>query len=731
MRRIGLAHVLLGPGACVQHVFTDAESPWIMISNLPRTTRKSDLQSLVAPFGETRYIRVYEPKSDTHYLPTARVLFDRHEQAQAAVKDLQGQAVRGKRIVVRLDTDVSGAGLDGSFVRGLTEGPSSVVEGQSSLIGNDPAAIVRSCTVKVTWFAPTASVYVTYATPKFAQERVKELNGRTFGNRRLTMKLVFEERGNLAKIGKENGGFVVRIDGLWANLDVEQLSKFVRSRDIVVQPNYSSEAGLTKLRENLSDVAPLESFKLLANRRDDVKYHALARYTTPTAAAAAVKIFEGRRGDYLGNSPVWVSRHLTIKYSITAKLVEALQGEINKLHSWAMDDPDLHVRQQVDNRKPGYVEVSLSGNGTKQIAAAKAQLDRALAGEPLCDLEGLKIWDQYFTSDDGVAFLGSVATSTGVCLRADQRTNSLLLFGPAYARKDASELLRAELTRLAQLKRILSVPRPVFRRIRGGGLTILRNLVGSGNIYTNVFRESLTFYGNDEVVRRVRKALDVMYSEVGNRLPRHSDCVVCLCQPEDPILLHCGHQYCKSCFSQYVASAAESRTLPLVCVGNECKSNIPLSMITLHASLPDQDALFHTAFQAHVASHPDQYRYCPTPDCQYIYRVGPPDAGVQCRLCLTHICTHCHVEQHEGISCEDYLASHDQSEIQKSFDRWRAANDVKACPNCKASIEKIAGCNHMMCSACRTHMCWVCVKSFRTGDEVYEHMRKKHGGIGL
>ncbi|KAF8599702.1 hypothetical protein BDV93DRAFT_560014 [Ceratobasidium sp. AG-I] len=734
MRRIGLAYVLLGPGACVQHVFTDAESPWIMISGLPRQTRKCDVQSLVAPFGETRYMKLYEPKSDTHYLPTARVLFERHEQAQAAVKSLHSQTIRGKRIGVRLITDVSGGGLDGSFVRGLTDGPSSVdtqAQGQSSLIGNDPAAIVRSCTVKATWYAPSASVYVTYASPKFALDRVKELNGRTFGNRRVRMQTVFSERDNMAKVGKENGGFVVRVDGLWANLDLDPLSKFVRSRDIVVQPNYSSEAGLTKLREDLSDIAPLESFKLLPNRRDDLKYHALAQYTTPTAAAAAVKVFEGRRGEYLANSPVWVTRHLTIRYSISAKLVEALQGEINKLHSWAMDDPDLHVRQQEDNRKPGYVQLTLSGNSTKQVAAAKAQLDRALAGEPLQDREGLKIWDQYFMSEDGIKLLESVAAKTSVCLRADQRTNSLLLFGPAYAREDASELLRAELTRLAQLKRILSIPRPVFRRLAGGGLTILRNLVGNGNIWVNVFRESLTFYGNDQVVRRVKKAIDVMYSEVGNRLQRHSDCVVCLCQPEGSILLHCGHHYCKTCFSQYVASAAESRTLPLVCVGNGCKANIPLSMITLHASLPDQDALFHTAFQAHVAAHPDQYRYCPTPDCQYIYRVGPTDAAVQCRLCLTHICTHCHVEQHEGISCEDYLASHDQSEIQKSFDRWRAANDVKPCPNCKASIEKIAGCNHMMCSACRTHMCWVCVKSFPTGDEVYDHMRKKHGGIGL
>ncbi|KZP18600.1 hypothetical protein FIBSPDRAFT_1027453 [Athelia psychrophila] len=35
-------------------------------------------------------------------------------------------------------------------------------------------------------------------------------------------------------------------------------------------------------------------------------------------------------------------------------------------------------------------------------------------------------------------------------------------------------------------------------------------------------------------------------------------------------------------------------------------------------------------------------------------------------------------------------------------------HDVKACPGCKACIERIAGCNHMACTRCQTHMCWEC-----------------------
>jgi hypothetical protein len=44
------------------------------------------------------------------------------------------------------------------------------------------------------------------------------------------------------------------------------------------------------------------------------------------------------------------------------------------------------------------------------------------------------------------------------------------------------------------------------------------------------------------------------------------------------------------------------------------------------------------------------------------------------------------------------------------------------------SIEKTEGCDHMECAACGTHMCWQCMKTFKSGPEVYGHMSKDHNG---
>jgi hypothetical protein len=37
----------------------------------------------------------------------------------------------------------------------------------------------------------------------------------------------------------------------------------------------------------------------------------------------------------------------------------------------------------------------------------------------------------------------------------------------------------------------------------------------------------------------------------------------------------------------------------------------------------------------------------------------------------------------------------------------------------------------MTCIKCQTHICWECLATFPKGDGIYEHMRQKHGSIGL
>lgn len=55
--------------------------------------------------------------------------------------------------------------------------------------------------------------------------------------------------------------------------------------------------------------------------------------------------------------------------------------------------------------------------------------------------------------------------------------------------------------------------------------------------------------------------------------------------------------------------------------------------------------------------------------------------------------------------------------------------ESKTCPGCDVPVFKSMGCNHMTCTQCQCHWCWVCSSKFDTASETYDHLDEMHGGI--
>jgi hypothetical protein len=125
------------------------------------------------------------------------------------------------------------------------------------------------------------------------------------------------------------------------------------------------------------------------------------------------------------------------------------------------------------------------------------------------------------------------------------------------------------------------------------------------------------------------------------------------------------------------------------------------------------------------------YAYCPTPDCPQVYRLGPPETSVQCSECLAHVCACCKIEWHEGFSCTE-IQQYQDPETRKNVGFMKSLG-IKTCPKCGTLIAKTAGCNHITCTGCKTHICWVYMKDFGQsgGGIAYEHMSAVHGNWGL
>ncbi|KAF8461195.1 hypothetical protein BDZ91DRAFT_684137, partial [Kalaharituber pfeilii] len=200
-------------------------------------------------------------------------------------------------------------------------------------------------------------------------------------------------------------------------------------------------------------------------------------------------------------------------------------------------------------------------------------------------------------------------------------------------------------------------------------------------------------------------------------------CPVCMEPAEPPVVrTGCGHTYCKSCIRDYIRASIDGHKFPIACFhasgGAECSA--PISISTIQELLPtsDADQLFEASFSSYVQARPQQYSYCPTPDCSTVYLVTLLESVFTCSQCFLGICTACQRPAHHGQTCTQHRAAIDGKE---EFEHWKAHAGVKRCPKCHVDIEKKDGCNHMTCK-CGAHLCWSCMREFPRGT-IYAHMR--------
>uniref|UniRef100_A0A8H8CHA8 RBR-type E3 ubiquitin transferase n=1 Tax=Psilocybe cubensis TaxID=181762 RepID=A0A8H8CHA8_PSICU len=144
-------------------------------------------------------------------------------------------------------------------------------------------------------------------------------------------------------------------------------------------------------------------------------------------------------------------------------------------------------------------------------------------------------------------------------------------------------------------------------------------------------------------------------------------------------------------------------------------------------------ALVEAALVHHLDQHPQEWRYCTTPDCKQIYRRRSMQAALQCPSCFSTICPACDKEAHEGMTCEERRILKDPAEQQRLTEELAKEFGYKNCPQCDVLIEKTEGCNHMTCK-CGAHICWSCMavsddRGPFNGNTIYVHMNTVHGNI--
>lgn len=198
-------------------------------------------------------------------------------------------------------------------------------------------------------------------------------------------------------------------------------------------------------------------------------------------------------------------------------------------------------------------------------------------------------------------------------------------------------------------------------------------------------------------------------------------CGICLEESSDNYSLTCGHLFCKPCYSTYVTLKIDDESiLDSTCPQEGCNERFACDDVK--ALLPDKVKICESMLLKSYIERSSECRYCPGADCSMIAISDTAEGQGSCTMCGTSFCFECGMNPHIPAACDECKGF---IRLLESSEYWIQKN-AKPCPGCKAPIEKNTGCNHMTCTKCTAHFCWVCLTPIDADGDLNRHVCNRY-----
>ncbi|RYP47141.1 hypothetical protein DL768_006751 [Monosporascus sp. mg162] len=463
------------------------------------------------------------------------------------------------------------------------------------------------------------------------------------------------------------------------------------------------------VRSLLTKIGPVEFWEVTLESTAK-RFKAKARFLDETDARDAMSQLNGKELPFHKNGKLTVKMVYSAKFKVRSDIYNAVVSRVST-HVDAWKKKHVFLRAYPSSRM-----LKIEGESDTEVASSKAILDSILGGVVAKD-------DQR-------------QQELGVVVVRNKAKQELRLFGTENKINEAQRQL-ANLFRIeASSAHAIELDPPKFDWAMCGGFNTITNRLGTEKAALDILSSpkkiiissSLEDYDLALALVNGRELVDQPKSETASGAAVAEDCSVCWTEADSPVRTACDHVYCQDCFENGCAALSVSEAdFVLSCHGDQGNCNRAISLKDMHKHLSSavfEDAL-ERSFASYVRRHPNELRFCPTPDCGYVYRVTRSAKTHTCSNCLQPTCSACH-EPHVDMTCAEYKDI--QSGGYAAFKKLKEETGIKDCPKCKTPIEKVAGCNHMKCIGCNVHICWVCMMTFSSGGPVYDHMSKMHGG---
>ena len=440
----------------------------------------------------------------------------------------------------------------------------------------------------------------------------------------------------------------------------------------------------------------------------------------------------------LDGNPVAVTVDLKSSIHITKRVYEAVKDDIEAYIDEAKNTfPNTSI--SIKQVKFGNFMADISASSTTDMASVKVGIHKIADGDQL-ECERNEAIIKLFTRD-AREYLRKVGQEHKSLVTVDDRTMTIRVQGTAQSKTLTFIKINEYLGKMAESseKEIPlkgnNNPVGLMKALivqYGTDLGKLKTDCGLLSITLKHRLHSIILNGDANAVDNAISKIEDVKGKLTTNPSREADesapeCPICLCEIDLPEMVRL--EYCQPCLKSQVLSAVQAKQFPIACAAEDCNHPIVLKDIRLQIEKGSlkMKPLAVAAVSSFVGKNKKLFRYCTTPDCGMVYSVSEDGRQFQCSDCGARICTSCHVQFHDGLTCAMYeSAKTGEGNVELWIKEKPSAR--KKCPKCQIGIEKIEGCNHMTCLACRSHICWVCLKFYSTSGECYGHLQSAHYG---
>ncbi|XP_052096502.1 E3 ubiquitin-protein ligase RNF14-like [Mytilus californianus] len=232
------------------------------------------------------------------------------------------------------------------------------------------------------------------------------------------------------------------------------------------------------------------------------------------------------------------------------------------------------------------------------------------------------------------------------------------------------------------------------------------------------------------------EAVDFLYHD--------QECSICFAEKSGHdfySFLPCKHYYCKECVAAFCSIHVKDGTVQqLLCLESNCKTEIKPYIMKEVLDEEEYKRWEQLTFQKGLDAMGD-ISYCPRCEIALITEENSLNMA-HCVTCQFTFCLECSEPVHPGEICffkkennlkEEEERKNREGENEKEFQRkLKRMEEVKShdflkekskkCPVCKVKIIKAGGCNHVICTVCKSSMCWACGKD--TTQDSYKHFQE-------